>query len=150
MRIKTGMRTDKGRKRSHNEDALYADQKMGVFVIVDGMGGHNAGEVASRIAVENIVKDLKKSLSDNAYPIAGEYREDFSPQTNKLASSVRLANAEIFKTAQERSECDGMGATIVAMFLAGNVMSFAYVGDSSLYLIRDNEINQLTDDHSLV
>jgi protein phosphatase len=150
MRIKAGMRTDKGRKRSHNEDALYSDQLMGLFVIADGMGGHKAGEVASRIAVENIVEDLEKSLSDHEYPIMGEYRDEFSQETNKLASSVRLANSEIFKAAQEKSECHGMGATVVALYLSGNVMSVAYVGDSRLYLIRDNGIDQLTDDHSLV
>jgi serine/threonine protein phosphatase PrpC len=150
MRIKAGMSTDKGRKRSHNEDALYADQSMGLFVIADGMGGHKAGEVASRIAIENIVKDLGKSLSAHECPVLGEYRDDFSAESNKLASSVRLANQEIFKASQEKSECNGMGATVVAICLSGNIMSVAYVGDSRLYLIRNNEIDQLTDDHSLV
>ena len=150
MRIKAGMSTDKGRKRSHNEDALYADHKRGLFVIADGMGGHKAGEVASKIAVENIVKDLGKSLSDHESPILGEYRDEFSAETNKLASSVRLANQEIFKAAQEKTECNGMGATVVAICFSGNVMMVAYVGDSRLYLVRDNEIDQLTDDHSLV
>ena len=150
MNLKIGARTDKGCKRSLNEDSIYCDKAMGLFVLADGMGGHRAGEVASGMAIETMVENIKELLFNDDLSIMGEYREEFSRETNKLASSIRLASFAIYETAQKRSEYNGMGSTVVSVLLSGSVMSTACVGDSRIYLIRDKVLKQLTTDHSLV
>jgi len=150
LKVRIGARTDKGRKRLLNEDSLYCNIEMGLFVVADGMGGHRAGEVASKIAVETIAENLRATMSSENNSALGEYHKEFSRETNKLADSIRLANCKIYKTAQKSPEYYGMGATIASVLLSSNIMSVAYVGDSRIYLIRDKSINQLTTDHSLV
>lgn len=149
MHVKVGAKTDKGRKRLLNEDSLYCSKEMGLFLLADGMGGHKAGEVASRIAVETIAENLKSTLTNNQ-SVFKEYNKEFSGETNRLANSIRMANYKIYNTAQKRHECNGMGATIVSVLLSGNTMCIANVGDSRIYLVRDRVLKQLTDDHSLV
>jgi len=123
---------------------------MRLFVVADGMGGHRAGEVASRIAVETVADNLKATLSNHNHSAWEGYKREFSRETNKLATSIRLANHKIYEMAKKRPEYYGMGATIVSVLLSGNIMSIAYAGDSRIYLIRHEFIKQLTTDHSLV
>lgn len=150
MDVTTGAGTDRGRKRLLNEDSLYYNEAMGLFLLADGMGGHKAGEVASKMAIETIVENFKETLSGNDHPVLEEYNKKFLKETNILASSIRLSNHKIYETAQKKKECHGMGATIIAVFLSNNIMSMAYVGDSRIYLIRDSVLKQITTDHSLV
>lgn len=127
-------RTDVGRQREANEDSFFARDP--VFAVADGMGGAQAGEIASRLAVE--------AFEPEAAEAADSGPEDY------LADTVRTANARIFEHAQGDSTRSGMGTTLTAAMLHGDEVSFGHVGDSRAYLFRDGELKQLTHDHSLV
>jgi PPM family protein phosphatase len=128
----TIQRTDTGRQRRGNEDSSYA--RAPVFVIADGMGGAQAGEVASQIAVEAFAEGL---------PERGTAEE-------RLAVVVQRANREIYEHAQAERDRAGMGTTLTAAYLDGDHVAIAHVGDSRAYLLRDGELTRLTEDHSLV
>jgi protein phosphatase len=139
-----------GLVRTNNEDHFAVELPLNLFVLCDGMGGQAAGEVASRMGVETIIehcRDHHKSPREN---ISGEYREEFTPQTNRLASSVRVANEVIYGHAMKDAATAGMGATVVAGQINENILSIAHVGDSRIYLFRGRQLQQLTQDHSLV
>jgi serine/threonine protein phosphatase PrpC len=150
MNIAYGAKSDVGLKRSHNEDAFCTDPQLGLYVVCDGMGGGNAGEVASGLAVEVIEKHMREAFHDPALPMIGYYDSAFFQQTNRLASAIRLANHAINLEAQNQPRYTGMGTTVVSAVLRGQVLSIAHVGDSRMYLIRGNSIQPLTADHSLV
>lgn len=145
-----GAKTDVGLKRSHNEDNFCVDHELGLYVVCDGMGGRNAGEVASRLAVEVIQKHMREARANPSLPMIGESDRQFSVQTNRVASAIRLANQVIFDAARSQPGQEGMGTTVVSALLNGSVLSVAHVGDSRLYLIRGQTIQPLTADHSLV
>ena len=150
MGIVVGAKTDVGLKRSHNEDNLCVDSDLGLYVVCDGMGGRNAGEVASRLAVETILKHFQATRDNADLPLVGDYDRQFSAKTNRLASAIRLANQAIRMEAKDQTEQDGMGTTVVSAALTGPILSIAHVGDSRMYLIRGESISPLTADHSLV
>lgn len=150
MEIRFGAKTDVGRKRSHNEDNLCFDSELRLYVVCDGMGGQNAGEVASQLGVEVLQKHMREAHFNRHLPLVGEHDRQFSPQTNRLASAIRLANNIIYTAAQNTPGQEGMGTTVVAVVLTGTVLSVAHVGDSRIYLARGDDIQQLTTDHSLV
>jgi protein phosphatase len=141
--------TDTGRVRDHNEDAIGSDPEIGLMVLADGMGGYNAGEVASGIAVQ-IVSEL---ASEGA---ARENRDEIDPHSGLMRQSIVLrdavyrANKIIFQTAQSQTHCEGMGTTIVACMFYDNKVSIAHVGDSRAYRLRSGAFEQLTLDHSLL
>jgi len=142
-------KTDKGLVRSNNEDNFYLDVQAGILVVADGMGGHASGEVASKMAID-LIRDYFKNIHEGRAPIIGNYQEDCSEITNLLGSAVRLANLAIFEAAGSDSKLQGMGTTVAAAMLDSNKLSIAHVGDSRVYLIRSGNIEQLTDDHSVV
>src|SRR6266849_1985184 len=150
MDIAVGAKTDIGLKRSHNEDELCIDPDLRLYLVCDGMGGRNAGEVASRLAVETIQRHMREARLNENLPMIGAADRQFSTQTNRLASAIRLANQAIRNAAKQTAEQEGMGTTVVSAALNGQVLSVAHVGDSRLYLIRGDTIQQLTADHSLV
>ncbi len=150
MVIAVGAKTDVGLKRSHNEDNLCVDPDFGLYVVCDGMGGSNAGEVASRLAVETIQKHFREARDNATLPLMGDYDRQFSAKTNRLASAIRLANQAIRVEAKAQVGQEGMGTTVVSAVLNGPVLSIAHVGDSRMYLIRGETIKPLTADHSLV
>lgn len=150
MGIAHGAKSDIGLKRTQNEDRLCIDSSLGLYMVCDGMGGHQAGEVASALAVEVIQKHLLEGRQDTRAPIIGHYDASFLSQTNRLASAIRVANHAIHCEAQHRRDYARMGTTVVSALIRGQVLSFAHVGDSRLYLIRDQTIQLLTRDHSLV
>jgi len=150
MNIAVGAKTDVGLKRPHNEDYLCVDPEVGLFVVCDGLGGRNAGEVASRLAVEVIQKHVREAQRNANLPMVGAYDRQFSPSTNRLASAIRLANQAICDAATDQPDQEGMGTTVVSAILNGQTLSVAHVGDSRLYLIRGDTIEPLTADHSLV
>jgi PPM family protein phosphatase len=150
MRIAIGAKTDVGLKRPHNEDDLCVDPEVGLFVVCDGLGGRNAGEVASRLAIEVIHKHIREAQRNANLPMVGAYDRQFSPLTNRLASAIRLANQAIRDAAKDQPDQEGMGTTVVSAMLNGQMLSVAHVGDSRLYLIRGDTIEPLTADHSLV
>ena len=140
--------TDKGRVRPTNEDCFGIDERVGLCVVADGMGGHNAGEVASRIAVDTVTGYIRKSATAvSAYGPFG-FNPSLSREGNLLQTAIRLANVEIMETADSSPECLGMGTTIVAALVRDNRLSIAHVGDSRLYLFDGTRLRQLTHDDS--
>lgn len=145
-----GAASDIGLTRHHNEDRFHADPAAGLFIVCDGMGGHRAGEVASSRTVALIPQHLAALTTDPTLPLIGTTRPEWSVATNRLASAVRLANHRVHQEANQHLAYAGMGTTVVAAWLVGTTVSVAHVGDSRLYLIRDQTIQVLTQDHSLV
>jgi protein phosphatase len=150
LEVSLGVRSDVGLVRTNNEDHFAVDPELNLLVLCDGMGGQAAGEVASRMGVELIMEHCRKARGNARLEIEGIYQEVFSVQSNRLASGIRLSNRAIFEAASQGSSVSGMGSTVVAVQISGNVMSVANVGDSRVYLLRGGELRQLTEDHSLV
>ncbi len=148
--FEVGARTDVGRKRANNEDNFSVVPELGLFVLSDGMGGEAAGELASKIAVEEISRHLKDVVRNGNVPLMGEPNPQYSELTNHLASAVRRSNRVIWEAAQHHASQRGMGATVVTALLRCPIMSIVHVGDSRIYLLRGGELQQLTQDHSLV
>ncbi|MGZ8831115.1 MAG: Stp1/IreP family PP2C-type Ser/Thr phosphatase [Thermoanaerobaculia bacterium] len=138
-----------GRQRQHNEDSFLVENTARLFLVADGMGGHAAGEIASRIAVDSISEFILHTKEDDGtWPHA--YDEQFKRSTNRLMAAVRMANTRVLEAMRKDARLRGMGTTVVAAIADGDVMSFAHVGDSRAYLIRDNALTRITNDHSWV
>lgn len=131
--------------RANNEDEFYLDEKLGLLVVADGMGGHASGEIASKLAV-NVIRDYFQGPQK----LIGNSNPAYSLATNKLNCAIRLANQAVYEVAQSSPVLKGMGTTVVAVLLTGNKLSIAHIGDSRAYLIRAGLVDQLTDDHSMV
>lgn len=141
--------THVGRQRQHNEDAFLVANEAGLFLVADGMGGHAAGEIASRIAVDSISEFILHTKEDDGtWPHA--YDEHFRRSTNRLMAAVRLANTRVLEAMRKDARLRGMGTTVVACMADDVTMSIAHVGDSRAYLVRDGQISRITNDHSWV
>jgi protein phosphatase len=141
-------RTDPGMVRAHNEDALYADAALGVAILADGMGGYNAGEVASGLATTHLAADISGIINSPACQEKG--LSDPGIVENHIINQVTAANLAIFNAAQNCADFAGMGTTLVMALFYDNRMSVAHVGDSRLYRLRGQCFEQLTRDHSLL
>jgi len=150
MKIRYAVASDMGRVRKNNEDAFIANPALGIFAVADGMGGHASGEVASRIAVESLQDFLARAGRERDGPITEDRTAVLSSPANLLVNGFRLANQRIYKSSLEKEEYKGMGTTLVAVYLSGSSAIVAHVGDSRLYQIRGQAIEQVTEDHSLV
>jgi serine/threonine protein phosphatase PrpC len=137
--------THPGKVRSHNEDSIAADAEVGLAVLADGMGGYNAGEVASGIAVAMIAAELKKALADNKADAL-----DDSGAERLLGEHAMKANAAIYQAAQNQAQYSGMGTTLVVALWYDNRMAVGHIGDSRLYRLRGDVLEQVTRDHSLL
>lgn len=150
MTLRVAGLTDTGMKRTHNEDFLFVPEEERLVMVADGMGGHAAGDVASRLAIETVEEFFRATAAeeDVTWPFAfdGENRR----HENRLVTGIKLANLKIFEAAQRESRRQGMGTTIVAGFFCDDEIVLAHVGDSRIYRIRDGEIRQLSEDHSLL
>lgn len=148
-KIKIAEISDTGMVRDHNEDAIGSNAEIGLLVLADGMGGYNAGEVASGIAVQTITElaceGAMREMRNEQDPHTGLMR-----QTIILRDAVARANKIIYQTAQSQTHCEGMGTTLVAAMFYDNRVSVAHVGDSRAYRLRENAFEQLTMDHSLL
>lgn len=138
--LKTFSITDIGKKRQLNQDYVYTSEMPignlpNVFIVADGMGGHNAGDYASKYTVETIVQEIAKAQDDNPVTI--------------IKNAIGIANEHIRQKAEEDVHLYGMGTTLVVATCMGNVLQVANVGDSRLYVVND-KITQITRDHSLV
>ena len=145
-------KTDKGLRRSNNEDNFAVARDLALFLVADGMGGHAAGEVASKMAIDVILEHIKRSHTVKD-PIIGGYDNALSDNANRLRSSIKLANQVILEAARENSAWYGMGTTLVAAWqpdLNDPSLLIANVGDSRIYLVRNKKIKRLTEDHSIV
>jgi len=127
-----------------------ADPPLGLYVVCDGMGGGNAGEVASALAVEAIQAHLAEAVRYADLPLIGPCDATVSAPANRLASAIRAANDVVHRESWSRPDYAGMGTTVVAALLREEVLSIAHVGDSRLYLVRNGTIQALTTDHSWV
>ena len=144
-------KTDKGMQRAANEDALYVDPDLGLVLVLDGMGGHRAGEVASRLAMETISMFFKENLGNPADPteIFEDYDHSFSYHANLLRQATYMANRVVLEKSQETDEHLGMGSTVTGLAVHEYTASMINVGDSRLYLIRDGLMEQISRDHTL-
>ena len=139
-------RSDVGRVRSSNEDSYGYDQRLGVYVVCDGMGGHAAGEIASRIAVDSVLAYFR-----DKEPMAADASLIDAPiGAQLLADAVNKANESILQYADQNEATAGMGTTLVAARFCDGRFTIAHIGDSRIYLLRDGELVQLTEDHSFV
>lgn len=129
--------------RDINQDSYFvSEDKMNLFVVADGMGGHKAGEVASSIAIDSVKKYIEKHISQEY----GEYDEAVS---RIIEEAIVDANTKIFNKSMEEEKYQGMGTTLTMAFIQSKLF-IGHIGDSRAYLIRNNEIRQITQDHSLV
>jgi protein phosphatase len=142
-------KTDTGRVREHNEDTIASDVDAGLLVLADGMGGYNAGEVASGIAVKTITHLVREGLAREDLA-AIDRSTGLTRPSIVLRDAITRANKIIYQTARSQAECEGMGTTVVAALFYDNRISIAHVGDSRLYRQRGSEISQVTMDHSLL
>ena len=152
MRLRVGAATHIGRVRALNEDVYLVRAERGLFVVCDGVGGTPAGEVASRMAVDNVLDRLRAAngtrAASSAAGDAGEPR--YLPQTISLVEAVRHSNQFIYKEAQKDPRHAEMGTTIVGACLEQHIASVVHVGDSRAYLWHNGRLEPLTRDHSLV
>lgn len=136
-------------RRPSNEDALFVDVALGLFIVADGMGGHNAGEVASHLAVETISRFILETHHTNSTEPYG-LDPALSIDANRVGSAVRLANDEVLQAADSRVEYAGMGTTVVVSLVNDERVVFAGVGDSRVYLWHGGTLHLLTQDDSWV
>lgn len=140
--------SDVGRVRKTNEDAFVADLDVSLFCVADGMGGHDAGEVASSLAIEAVSAFIRRSSGETDFSWPYGIDRNLSYDANRLRTAVYLANRKIFRTAESNDDYNGMGTTIVGALMNEERMAVAHVGDSRLYLVRRGRIRQLTADDS--
>jgi len=150
MQVRFWAATHQGRTREHNEDNFLVDKKLNLFIVADGMGGHAAGEVASSVAV----REVRRILSDNRDVVEAYVREESTTGRQEvlrlIEQAIHYACARIFEMAQETPERRGMGTTLCMLLIAGRRGFIGHVGDSRIYLLRGDQVHQLTEDHSLV
>ena len=138
--------SDAGPVRRNNEDSCAVEPDLQVYVVADGMGGHSAGEVASRLAVEALVGFIRRSHDDTDLSWPYGIDPTLSLHANRLRTAVNLANRRVFRAAESHDDYTGMGTTVVAALIAGSRMMVASVGDSRLYLLADGALSQITQD----
>ncbi|WP_321366716.1 Stp1/IreP family PP2C-type Ser/Thr phosphatase [uncultured Desulfuromusa sp.] len=136
MKLQVCAKTDIGLTRKNNEDSLYVDKEQGLFIIADGMGGHAAGEIASRIAVDTVRQALQTIDRANIL--------------EQLKHAIEKANRDVVKAANNNNSWKGMGTTLTVLLLDQQHGFLAHVGDSRAYCLDDDQLRQLSDDHSLV
>ena len=137
--------TDVGRSREHNEDFIVWEKSLGLLLLADGMGGHNAGEIASKMAVESIMQEIK----DSSVSLEGGAQCTDEEAVCLSMSAISNANKSIFSEAAIKPQYAGMGTTLVMALFHETTVTIAHVGDSRLYRLRRGVLEQLTVDHSL-
>ena len=143
-------RTHVGKVRAKNEDNFCIDTDLGLFMVADGMGGHASGEIASRMALDVIKETYEISPQRNTARLVGKRNPKLSKAANRLLGSVRFANRAVFELSQKEHPDYGMGTTLVGLLAQRDRILQLHVGDSRIYRVRDGNIEQLTEDHSLV
>lgn len=141
--------TDTGRVRTHNEDSVASDQSLGLVVLADGMGGYAAGEAASAIAVTQVFCETRRAILA-LVPGQTDNETGLRYESLIIRDAIRHANSRIYDAAREEEAFNGMGTTIVAAHFYDNFLTCAHVGDSRMYLLRGEQMQQLTMDHTVV
>jgi len=140
--------TDIGKKRKGNEDALFLDDALGLYLVADGMGGHRAGEIASQLVVQTISEYILKSKNNGGE--VNNLDRGLSLEANRLLSGIRLSNKVVHTASLDNDACRGMGSTISAAYFTEGTLIVANVGDSPIYLIRDGQIKMLSVLHTVL
>ncbi|WP_005034939.1 Stp1/IreP family PP2C-type Ser/Thr phosphatase [Holophaga foetida] len=149
MRVVAAGLSDVGCIRKHNEDNLLVDMELGLFLVADGLGGHAAGEVASRIVVEKVEEFIAQTAErDRTWPL--DYDARIPYDGNRLKAALLLSDQAILDDIRENPERESMGSTVVACLVKGDCVTMAHVGDSRAYLLNPDGIRQITRDHSWV
>jgi protein phosphatase len=142
--------SDIGKKRKTNEDALLVDDQLGLYVVADGMGGHRAGEVASKLVIETL-RDFIKQDPDREDEIAlDEADERLSEEANRLLSGIKISNKVVYEISKSKEEYRGMGSTVSVLYLNEQTMIVANVGDSPIYLVQKGKIELLSVPHTVM
>ena len=143
--------SDVGRQRTVNEDCNYVALDMGLFLVLDGMGGHRAGEVASQLAMDTMISFYRQhaAISGNRPDIFESYDPSFTLPANLLRQAAFMANRVVLEKSLEQEEFLGMGSTVVGMVVQDSMASMINVGDTRMYLIRSGRIEQISKDHTL-
>lgn len=144
----TGL-TDTGQVRDHNEDAIDYDAGIGLMLLADGMGGYNAGEVASLIAIQ-VMSEMMRAQIEATPPHVQAAGSMWSVAHEMMLLAIDRANSMIYQTAVAHPQCAGMGTTVLAALFYNNRVTVAHIGDSRLYRYREGQLEQLTRDHSLL
>lgn len=150
MRISAAGLTDIGRKRDHNEDSYGLFQETGLYMVADGMGGHAAGELASRIAVDTVSGFVGASSGRDDITFPFGYDRGMGRAANRLVNAVKLANGAVISRASGSPELKGMGTTVVAALVDEGQLYVAHVGDSRAYRFSGGSLSRITTDHSFV
>jgi PPM family protein phosphatase len=150
MRVRFAGATNIGRKRDHNEDSIYLPQDDRLVIVADGMGGHASGEIASQVAVDVVVEHFRDTSNQQVLTWPYKVDRDYRTHVNRMTTSVMLANLEIWERAQREPRFKGMGTTCVAAYFLDDTVVIGHVGDSRCYRLRNHELVQLTEDHSLI
>jgi protein phosphatase len=142
--------TDVGRRRTSNEDAFFRDDELGLYVVADGMGGHAAGEIASQEAVDTVYGMVKRGAPNLRPLFPPVVDEDARAACRLMESAIQAATYMVFSMAELDRGKSGMGTTISALYVLGAYAVIAQVGDSRIYRVRDGQVEQLTEDHTLI
>jgi protein phosphatase len=148
--LDTAVLSHPGMVRTHNEDSVFVDADAGIAVLADGMGGYNAGEVASGIAVKVVSGGMVPELNSDRELSKVDIATGLTHAALLLQQKIAEANKGIYEVAQARPECAGMGTTLVSVVFCGNRVSIGHIGDSRCYRLRGEKFEQLTHDHSLL
>jgi len=143
--------TDVGRKRKGNEDSLFLDDKKGLYIVADGMGGHRAGEIASNLVVESI-RDYMAQGNDAAQnsETSLNHPGSLSEESERLLAAIAYANESVYRCSREQKELSGMGSTVSLIFFTGDTFITANVGDSHIYLVHNSGIELLSVIHNVI
>jgi PPM family protein phosphatase len=152
LEVRASGLSDVGLQREGNEDAFSIQSSLGLYIVADGMGGHLAGEVASRVAVEIIAQSFRKWFEGDTPEdeLFGYPEASLSKVGNYVLSSIRLANRVIYEMAVQHEQYSGMGTTIGALLVKPGLIVVANVGDSRVYMVRDGGIERMSRDHTIV
>jgi PPM family protein phosphatase len=150
MRIEVAGHTHVGMKRNHNEDNYLILPDQNLCCVADGMGGHSSGEIASKIAVDELAEFFRMTASDQdaTWPFKMDKTRNYDE--NRLATGIKLANKSIFDKASSEVKYKGMGTTIVSLHFTNDTAYVGHVGDSRVYFFRQGVLKQVTEDHSLL
>jgi len=152
LQVRASGISDVGLKREGNEDSFSTKDSLGLYIVADGMGGHLAGEVASRVAVEMINKSFGRWVEEETSEdqIFGNPDRSLTKRGNYISGSIQLANRVVYEMAVEQEQYHGMGTTAVVLVVTPTLIIAANVGDSRIYMLRDGNIERLSKDHSIV
>ena len=142
--------TDIGRKRKDNEDSFLLDNELGLYVVADGMGGHLAGEVASKLVVDTVWDYMKHFKEDEDAKELEDFEETLSKEANRLLAGIKLANQGVYHAAQSNESYRGMGSTLSAVYFTDKTFIVANVGDSPIYLVHDGSIELISVIHNVM